>query len=330
MIVLTNRERVDAVLNFQSADRMPVTEWAPWWDMTLERWYGEGLPRNVDIYRYFGLERLRQFWFRHTSPGCPEPASHGAGIMKDEKDYEKIRPYLYYKGAVNDIREEIKAFKPLHDRGDCAAWFTLNGFFWFPRTLFGIEGHFFAFYDYPELYHRICEDMTAYYTRIIEEFCDILTPDYMTFAEDMSYNHGPMLSRELYDEFIRPYYRKLVPLLRQHGIKVFVDSDGDVLKMIPWLQEGGIEGVLPLERQAGVDVNEIRRRYPRFLMIGGYNKLVMKDGEDAMRKEFERLMPAMRSGGFIPSVDHQTPPEVSLENYKLYLRLFREYAEMGR
>jgi uroporphyrinogen-III decarboxylase len=50
-------------------------------------------------------------------------------------------------------------------------------------------------------------------------------------------------------------------------------------------------------------------------------------GEARMRQEFERLMPAMRQGGFIPSCDHQTPPEVSLEDYRLYVRLLREYCE---
>jgi hypothetical protein len=44
-----------------------------------------------------------------------------------------------------------------------------------------------------------------------------------------------------------------------------------------------------------------------------------------MRAEFERLKPLMKTGGFIPSVDHQTPPAVSLEEYRLYLRLLREY-----
>jgi hypothetical protein len=33
----------------------------------------------------------------------------------------------------------------------------------------------------------------------------------------------------------------------------------------------------------------------------------------------------MRTGGFIPSVDHQTPPGVSLEQYQLYVRLLKEY-----
>ncbi len=44
-----------------------------------------------------------------------------------------------------------------------------------------------------------------------------------------------------------------------------------------------------------------------------------------MREEFERLVPLMKTGGFIPSVDHQTPPGVSLEEYLIYLRLLNEY-----
>ncbi len=48
-----------------------------------------------------------------------------------------------------------------------------------------------------------------------------------------------------------------------------------------------------------------------------------------MREEFERLLPVMKSGGFLPTADHQTPPEVSLEQYKTYIRLFREYATLA-
>jgi len=60
-------------------------------------------------------------------------------------------------------------------------------------------------------------------------------------------------------------------------------------------------------------------------MIGHYDKMVMHLGEAAMRAEFERLVPLMRSGGFILSVDHQTPPAVSMDDYRLYLRLLNEY-----
>lgn len=323
---MTNRERFNNTLNFKPVDRVPMIEWATWWDKTTSRWFDEGLPASSDIFDFFGLDNYRQFWPLHKTPNCPPPAFHGAGLINDEKDYENFKKYLFPQNAVSSLLTELKAIKPFHDRGDFPVWISIEGFFWFPRTIFGIENHLFSFYDYPELYHRICSDLVIFQLKMIEEFCEILTPDFMTFAEDMSYNHGPMLSKELFDEFLAPYYRKVVPILKQKGIKVFVDTDGNVMPMIPWLREVGIEGILPLERQAGVDVAEIRRLYPDMLMIGGYNKLIMKDGEVAMQTEFERLLSTMKSGGYIASVDHQTPPNVSLENYKIYMKIFNQYS----
>jgi hypothetical protein len=63
-------------------------------------------------------------------------------------------------------------------------------------------------------------------------------------------------------------------------------------------------------------------------MVGHYNKLVMHQGEEAMRREFERIEPLARSGRFIPSVDHQTPPDVSLDQYRTYVRLLTEHTTM--
>jgi uroporphyrinogen-III decarboxylase len=117
----------------------------------------------------------------------------------------------------------------------------------------------------------------------------------------------------------------LVPCLQEREIPLFVDTDGDVTLLIPWLEDLGVTGVLPLERQSGVDGSRLREQFPSLRMIGHFNKLVMNQGEAAIRAEFERLLPLMKRGGFIPSVDHQTPPEVSLEQYRLYLRLLAEY-----
>jgi len=82
-----------------------------------------------------------------------------------------------------------------------------------------------------------------------------------------------------------------------------------------------------LERQASVDAVKLRKQFPELLMVGHFDKMTMTRGETAMRQEFERLVPLMRGGGFIPSVDHQTPPGVSLEQYRTYLRLLWEYTE---
>jgi uroporphyrinogen-III decarboxylase len=107
-----------------------------------------------------------------------------------------------------------------------------------------------------------------------------------------------------------------------------VDTDGEVTMLVPWLLDEGVRGVLPLERQAGVDALAIRRQYPEIRLVGHFDKMVMHRGEAAIRAEFERLLPVMRSGGFIPSVDHQTPPGVTLDQYRLYLRLLNEYTQV--
>jgi hypothetical protein len=336
---MTNRERFLRVLNFQAADtqppldRLPMVEWAPWWDKTVARWHGEGLPAELTdafaIREYFGLDAMCQYGIGAAGPGTPAPCGHGMGIFADMDGYEKVRPYLY-PDPVRLDPNVLRDWAARQAAGELVVWLTLEGYFWFPRTLLGIEPHLLAFHDQPELMHRINSDLAAYHGRCIEAFCSFLVPDFMTFAEDMSYNHGPMCSQAHFDEFIAPYYRQTLPRLQERGTVVIVDTDGDITRLVPWLTGVGVEGFLPLERMAGVDVNQLRRDHPRLRMIGGFDKTVMHLGEARIRQEFERLMPAMRSGGYIPSVDHQTPPEVSIEDYRLYLRLFAEYAREGR
>ncbi|MCL6519928.1 MAG: hypothetical protein K6T99_08850 [Armatimonadetes bacterium] len=326
---MTNRERFGRVMNFEPVDRLPIFEWAPWWNKTIERWYEEGLPRDLKdgfaIRSYFGQDAHRQYWISPRKPSCPHPPGHGLGIIVDRKDYLAIKEHLYPDPAF-DVAT-VEAWAEEQARGETIVWISLDGFFWFPRTLLGIERHLFAFYDQPELIKEINEDLLAFHLRTIEQFCKICIPDFMTFAEDMSYNHGPMLSKAQFDEFLAPYYQQITPQLHKMGIIPFVDTDGDVTKPVGWYEEVGIMGFLPLERMAGVDVNPLRKDHPNLRMIGAFDKTVMHLGEERIRQEFERLLPVMRQGGFVPSVDHQTPPEVSLEDYNLWMQLLREYCE---
>jgi hypothetical protein len=326
---MTERERFLAVMNFQPVDRHPMIEWAAWWDKTMDRWKGEGFPSNLDweaSIRYFGLDVMINIGAALQTKTCPRPVSHGAGIITDTASYEAILPHLFPAQGIEGLVARAAALKERHDRGEIIVRLWLDGFFWWPRKLFGIEPHMYSFYDQPELMHRVNSDLTAFHLRTLEALLAVFKPDMVGFAEDMSYNNGPMLSEAIFDEFLAPYYRKVVPVIKQHGIKVMVDTDGQLECMIPWLEKVGVEGVYPLERQSGVDVARIRKNHPKFLMLGGYDKIVMPRGEAAMRAEFERLMPVARKGGYVISVDHQTPPGVSLENYRTYIRLFKEYA----
>ncbi|MCK5812156.1 MAG: hypothetical protein KAG94_04615 [Clostridiales bacterium] len=323
-------QRVKNTLNFLPVeDRLPMMEWAGWWDKTLTRFREEGAPKEIpkeELREYLGLDMFRQFWISPKTNAFIKLSEQDQKVS-NKLSYELLKPILYGKDAILLRKQKIESLVAAHDKGDCVVWLTLEGFFWFPRTLFGIEEHFYAFYDEPELMHEINQDLVDYNIFLIEEFCKLLRPEFMTFAEDMSYNLGPMLSEAQFDEFLLPYYKQVVPILKKYDIIPMIDTDGQLEPMIPWLKRAGIEGALPLERQAGVDVSNLRKNHPDFKIIGAYDKMVMKNGEQAMRNEFERILPVMKMGGYIPSVDHQTPPDVSLENYKIYVNLLREYCE---
>ena len=319
-------ERFRAVMSFQPVDRWPRWEWAMWWDKTIARWHTEGLPRDLnhlqvfEIAQYFHLDPYQQFWF---SPIDPSLAFSVTGRVADMDDYRRIRPHLFPSHAP--VIADMAAWAQRQRCGDAVVWGTIEGFFWFPRTLLGFSRLMLAFYRQPELLHAINNDLLEYNLDLLEQVFRVCVPTFVTIAEDMSYNHGPMISQQMFTSFFAPYYRRLVPRLQERGIPLFVDTDGDVTLLVPWLQDLGVTGVLPLERQAGVDALRLRAQFPKLCMIGHFDKMTMSRGEPAMRAEFERLMPLIRTGGFIPSVDHQTPPGVSLEQYRSYLRLLEEY-----
>lgn len=325
---MNTRERFRAAMSFQPVDRLPMIESYWWWNQTLERWYAEGLPRQLtehaDVARHLGLDTHRIFWISPRSRlQAPPDRARDQGLIHNAGEYERYARPMY--AQVDFDPAVLETYAREQERGDIFLWLQIDGFFWFPRELLGIERHLLAFFDQPQLLRRINADLAEYTLRLLDAVSAVAVPDLITFAEDMSYNHGPMLSRAMFEEFLVPYYRIVIPAMERRGILPFVDSDGDITTMIPWFESVGIVGVTPIERRAGNDIRGIRQKHPRFRMLGAFDKTVMHQGEDAVRAEFERILPVMRSGGYIPSVDHQTPPEVSLADYGRYVKLLREY-----
>src|SRR4030067_842340 len=94
-------ERFRAVMNFQPVDRLPRWEWAMWWDKTIDRWHGEGLPRELkhsqvfEISKFFGLDPYQQFWFSTTDPTIEAVQHHVEGIVSNMDDYLRLRPQFF-------------------------------------------------------------------------------------------------------------------------------------------------------------------------------------------------------------------------------------------
>ena len=84
-----------------------------------------------------------------------------------------------------------------------------------------------------------------------------------------------------------------------------------------------------MDVNAGMDIVKIRRQFPGLKFIGGYNKLMIAEGKEAIDAEFARILPVIRGGGYIPGADHQVPPSASLENYRYYIQRLSEVMEQA-
>ena len=203
------------------------------------------------------------------------------------------------------------------------------GFYWRARMMMGTENLSLAWYDQPTLMHEMMEfvaDFTIEVSRPILEAVDV---DYVFINEDMAMKSGPLLSPDTYREFIFRHMRRLVDFLKSKGVAyVIVDSDGNPEVLIPLLMEAGVDGIWPLERASDVDPIALRRTYGRDLRLwGGVDKRVLAAGGKDIDEHLASLAPLVEEGGFIPTVDHTVPPDVSLENFRHYMGQKRKLLE---
>ena len=94
--------------------------------------------------------------------------------------------------------------------------------------------------------------------------------------------------------------------------------------MIPHFMDAGVDTIWPLERASNVDPLAWRRRFGRSLrMWGGVDKRVLPRGADAIKAHLRAFIPLIEEGGFIPTVDHTVPPDVSWDHFRRYMDLKR-------
>jgi uroporphyrinogen decarboxylase len=220
-----------------------------------------------------------------------------------------------------DLDERIEAWRrrnvPLVLGTNCAA----NGFYWRARELMGTEALSFAWYDEPALMHEMME---TYADLIIETSVPVLERidvEYFTLNEDLSMKAGPLLSPRTYAEFILPHLRRMVETFKGLGVRYFaIDTDGDPTLLIPHFLDAGVDIVWPIERASNVSPQEWRLRFGRQLRLwGGVDKRVLPRGPEAIRAHLREFIPLIEEGGFIPTIDHTVPPDVTWDNFRYYM-----------
>jgi hypothetical protein len=195
------------------------------------------------------------------------------------------------------------------------------GFYWFARELMGTEGLSFAWYDQPALMHDMMDFQAEFLIAAARPVLEQTTVEYINLSEDMAMKTGPLLSPTTYKTFIYPRLRRVVDFYKSHGVRyVCVDTDGNPEALLPLLMEAGIDVVWPLERSAKQDPVRLRKTFGRSLRLwGGVDKRILALGPQAIDEHLGTLAPLIEEGGYIPTVDHTVPPDVSWANFQHYM-----------
>jgi uroporphyrinogen decarboxylase len=99
-----------------------------------------------------------------------------------------------------------------------------------------------------------------------------------------------------------------------------VDCDGDPTVLIPLLLDAGVDTVWPIERASEVSPQRWRKQFGKQLRLwGGVDKRELARGPAAIRAHLRELIPLIEEGGYIPTVDHTVPPDVSWDNFRCYM-----------
>jgi len=247
-------------------------------------------------------------------------------FLEMKKHFDPYEPTRYPQNWDELKKKWQNRDYPLYLTENCG----FGGLYWNLRQMFGTENLSYAFFDQASLVHEILDFMVEFFIKTTEKALKEVEVDAFIFNEDFAYKSGPLISPRIYREFFLPRHRKIVEFLRKHGVKVIeLDSDGNTEDLIPLLIEAGINCHFPLEAAARMDPVKIRKKYGRNLaLMGGIDKRELAKDKKAIEKEVRRkILPMLKEGGYIPTVDHTVPPDVPLENFLYYLELKRKLVE---
>ncbi len=352
---MTYRELFQQIMFYGDFDRMPVLHWTGW-EETMERWYAEGLPRNISQHEFFNTQPLwHDIWVnQNLYPAFEEevledtPAyrifRNGDGVVCQDWKHKSCIPHYidYTLKSAKEWPEFKKRLQPDParipadlDRQLAAAEASglpikieVASMMGWIRNWMGVENMSYLMYDDRDAYADMVMTLADLTCWTIDQVLPHMSSrlDYAHGWEDICGRSGPLVSPMIFDECVAPGYRKIRNKLEEYGVTLFgIDSDGDVTELIGHWLDAGVNVQFPIEVGAWKgDARAFRRQYGKELrVVGNFDKMVLEQSRAAVTAEIERLLPLMREGGFIILPDHLITPGVALEDYRWYLEQVR-------
>jgi uroporphyrinogen decarboxylase len=299
-----------------------------------------GFEEKVLERRNDGTEVIRDFagrkvlMFHDARSGfMPEYMDHPVKDLASWEEEIKWRLDPETPERKAQLAARVAAAVPAAKQG-CFMVQRMIGGYMYLRSLMGPEDLLYMFFDDPELIHACMQQWFELADAVTAEHQKHVSFDEVFISEDICYNNGPLISPDMIEEFLMPYYCRLMDNIRSRQLDqerhlfMQVDTDGKCMPVIDVYQKQiGMDVMSPFEVASGCDVVQVGKDYPNLIMHHGIDKRILAKSKDAIDRELERIIPVMQArGGYFPACDHAVPAEVSLDNCLHYRK---RMVEMG-
>lgn len=310
---ITNNDEADIFFNF---DRYKTVSGVHWINPSFERRIVERRgDRNVLI-NEDGLFAEVPIDGHDTIP------HYIRSSIKTPDDWKKIKAERF---RLDDParRLDIDAYKKLYTEHDYPLGIDVGSMIGKVRDMLTFEGLAYAVFDYPEMVEDMVETCCQLVELSLDQLLPALTFDYAAGWEDICYKGGPIVSVKFFKNIVMPRYKRIHAKLQKAGIDIWwIDCDGDVRPILPYMMEGGVNCLFPYEVNSCTHPAKLLEEYGKDLRImGGVDKLELGKGREAIKAYMDTIAPLIERGGYIPFCDHRCPPNVPPDDYIFYLDL---------
>jgi uroporphyrinogen decarboxylase len=338
-----SRDRVFTALRRQQPDRVPVLEFVV--DEKVARVAVPGCRDAADCMDRLDMDgvgcgaqfkRVRTFadgtfedeWgvvYQENTEAVAHPLRGPIASLDDARRYAPPDPDAPHR--LEKLRDLVARYK-----GRRALCFHHRAAFMWSAYLLGIENLLADFLVEPELAEVVMDKVLDTNLRIVRNAIRA-GAEVVILGDDYAHNHGPLMSPDVFRQFILPRLQKMVDLIHAEGAFCIKHSDGNIYPLLDMIIGTGADGINPIEPVAGMDLKTVKRLVgDRVCLTGNIDcaHLLSHGTVEQVREAVRQaIADAAAGGGYILTSSNSIHSSVKPENFVAMVQACRELGTYG-
>ena len=300
---MTSRERIKTIIAGEPADRTgfwlgnPHADTVPIYLKAFGQQDIEGVRRLLnDDFRWY----CPQWTAYHHPEGKPiwdmqrkGKELSAEGVFAETVDVAEVEDFDWPDPVYLDFSDTLEILRNAEDV------YRASGF-WCPffhelADFFGMENYFIKMYTHPEVVHAVTRHMIDFYleanSRFFEQTGDLV--DGFFFGNDFGTQLDLLISPDLFEQFVFPYFKELTDQGHEYGYQVILHSCGSIYKVIPRLIDLGVEALHPLQAKASnMDAEILAGEFKgKVAFVGGIDTqyILVHESPEQVKEEVRRI-----------------------------------------